>query len=221
MKPLTHAVCVGEERAVSHRARRALGAGPAFLGICALLFVASVAATLAMHASMSTMGALPMPGGWSMSSIWTPVCGQTRLRVAASFIRMWTVMMAAMMLPSLAPMLSRYREAVGVGMRAQRLGVLTLLVGIGYFAVWSALGVAVFAPGAALAMAALQSRTLARAMPIAAGFVMLLAGAFQRSAWKARHLACCPRRPCLHLTLGPHGDTVCVSPSTAAVAVPG
>jgi len=38
--------------------------------------------------------------------------GQTWPGAAASFLGMWVVMMVAMMLPSLVPMLSRYREAV-------------------------------------------------------------------------------------------------------------
>ena len=36
---------------------------------------------------------------------------------------------------------------------------------------------------------------LARAVPIAAGAVVLIAGALQFSAWKARHLACCREAP--------------------------
>jgi predicted metal-binding membrane protein len=40
-------------------------------------------------------------------------------RAAASFLGMWVVMMVAMMLPSLVPMLWRYRQAVGrAGRRA-------------------------------------------------------------------------------------------------------
>ena len=62
---------------------------------------------------MSAMGAMPMPGGWTMSMAWTRMPGQTWSGAAASFLGMWVVMMVAMMLPSLAPMLWRYRQAVG------------------------------------------------------------------------------------------------------------
>ncbi len=55
---------------------------------------------------------LPMPGGWSMSMMWMPMCGQTWPRVAASFVGMRIAMMTAMMLPSVAPVLWRYREAL-------------------------------------------------------------------------------------------------------------
>jgi hypothetical protein len=38
-----------------------------FFGISALLFVASAALTTAWCESMSAMGEMPMPGGWTMS----------------------------------------------------------------------------------------------------------------------------------------------------------
>ena len=56
--------------------------------------------------------------------------GQSWTAAAASFLGMWVVMMAAMMLPSLVPMLSRYRRSVGVarGVRPGRLARLTAVV---------------------------------------------------------------------------------------------
>jgi predicted metal-binding membrane protein len=110
--------------------------------------------------------------------------GQTWPGAAASFLGMWLVMMVAMMLPSLVPMLGRYRQAVGSAGET-RLGRLTALVGVGYFLVWTAFGLAAFP----------LSVALARAVPIAVGVVVLIAGALQFSAWKARHLACCREAP--------------------------
>jgi predicted metal-binding membrane protein len=95
-----------------------------------------------------------------------------------------------MMLPSLVPMLRRYRNVVSA-IAGTRLGWLTALVGAGYFFVWILWGVAAFALGIALAETEMRQPALARSVPIAAGVVILLAGAFQFSAWKARHLACC------------------------------
>ena len=60
---------------------------------------------------MSAMGEMPMPGGWTMSMAWMRMPGQTWPGAAASFLGMWVVMMVAMMLPSLVPMLWRYRQA--------------------------------------------------------------------------------------------------------------
>src|SRR5260221_3127253 len=89
----------------------------AFLGVSALLFAASTAVTIAWCASMSAMGEMPMPGGWTMSIAWMRMPEQTWPGAAASFLRMWVVMMVAMMLPSLGPMLWRYRLAIACGMR--------------------------------------------------------------------------------------------------------
>src|SRR4029450_6085839 len=111
----------------------------AFLGVSALLFTASAALTISWCASMSAMGDMPMPGGWTMSMTWMRMPGQTWLSVAASFLGMWLVMMVAMMLPSLIPMLQRYRQAVG-GAGGRHLGSMTALVGAGEFFVWRARG---------------------------------------------------------------------------------
>lgn len=166
----------------------------AFLGISALLFAVSVAATIAWCGSMSAMGGMPMPGGWTMSMAWMRMPGQTWLGAASSFLGMWVVMMVAMMLPSLVPMLWRYHRAVGRAGEV-RPGLLTALVGAGYFFVWTVFGVIAFLLGAALATVAMQWPSLARAVPIAVGGVVLLAGALQFTAWKAHHLARCRETP--------------------------
>jgi len=175
------------------------GSRPAFLGVAALLFaallfVASVAATIAWNSSMAGMSGMPMPGGWMLSMPWAPSCGRSWLRSAAAFLGMWIVMTAAMMLPSLVPMLQRYRQAVRRAGQA-RLEQLTALVGAGYFAIWATVGLAVLVLGSALATAALLLPTLARAVPLATGLIVPSAGALQFSAWKARHLACCRAAP--------------------------
>jgi predicted metal-binding membrane protein len=143
---------------------------------------------------MSAMGGMPMPGGWTMSMAWMRMPGETWPGAAASFLGMWVVMMVAMMLPSLVPMLRRYRQAVG-RTDERRLDSLTATVGAAYFFVWTVFGMAVFPLGAALAAIEMQQSALARAVPIAAGVVVLIAGALQFSAWKARHLACCRELP--------------------------
>jgi predicted metal-binding membrane protein len=161
------------------------------IAVCALLFVASAALTTFWCASMSAMGRMPMPGGWTMSMAWMRMPGQTWSRVAASFMGMWTVMMVAMMLPSLVPMLRRYRCAEAPGtLGATRLCLRTALVGLGYFFVWSVSGAAAFPIGVALAAIEMRQPAIARAVPIAVGVVILIAGALQFTTWKAHHLAC-------------------------------
>jgi predicted metal-binding membrane protein len=163
------------------------------LGVSALLFAASTTLTIVWCASMSAMG-MPMPGGWTMSMVWMRMPGQTWLGAATSFLGMWIVMMVAMMLPSLVPMLLRYRQAIA-GTGKARLGWLTALVGVGYFFVWTVFGIAAFPLGVALAAIEMQQPALARAVPIAVGVVVLTAGALQFSAWKGHHLACCREAP--------------------------
>jgi predicted metal-binding membrane protein len=107
---------------------------------------------------------------------------------------MWVVMMVAMMTPSLIPMLQRYRHAIS-RTGETRLGLLTVLVGAGYFLVWAALGMAVFPLGAGLTATAMQEPALARAIPFVAAAVVLLAGAVQFTRWKIHHLACCRQAP--------------------------
>jgi predicted metal-binding membrane protein len=162
----------------------------AFWTVCTLLFAGSVATTMVWCTAMSGMGGMPMPGNWTMSMAWMPMAGQTWPDVAASFLGMWIVMMVAMMLPSLVPILRRYRQAVGSAGRSQ-LDQLTVWIGTGYFFVWTVFGMAVFALGAGFAALAMQQPIVARAVPVATGVVMVIAGALQFTPWKAHQLACC------------------------------
>lgn len=172
----------------------------AFFGASALLFIASAAVTIVWCASMSAMGEMSMPGGWTMSMAWMRMPGQTWPGAAASYLGMWIVMMVAMMLPSLVPMLWRYRQAVGrTGETC--LGLLTVLVGLGYFFVWTVFGIAAFLLGVTLATVLMQMPALARAVPLAVGVVVLIAGALQFTAWKAHNLACCREVPACCATL--------------------
>jgi predicted metal-binding membrane protein len=166
----------------------------ALFTVSALLFAASAALTIVWCASMSATGDMAMPGGWTMSMAWMRMPGQTWPGAAASFLGMWVVMMVAMMLPSLVPMMWRYRQAVARGGET-RLGRLTALVGVGYFFVWTVFGVAAYSLGVALAAIEMQRPALARRVPIAGGVVVLMAGLLQFTAWKARHLACCRESP--------------------------
>jgi len=139
-----------------------------FLAVSAVGFVASAAATI----GMATTG-MPICGGGTM---------MLRPSTAASFLGMWLMMMTAMMLPSLVPMLRRYRQAVGgTGAPIDRL---TGLVAAGYFCAWTGVGLAVFALDA----------VLPPARPYA-GAVVLIAGLLQFTAWKRRALAGCRERP--------------------------
>jgi predicted metal-binding membrane protein len=175
-------------------------------GITALLFVGSAAVTIVWCSSMAAMGGMPMPGGWTMSMAWMRMPGQTWLGASVSFLGMWLLMMIAMMLPSLVPMLRRYRRAI-TGTGVTRGGWLTAVVGAGYFFVWTVLGLAAYVLGVALAVVEMQHAAVARAVPVAVGVVVLIAGTLQFTAWKARQLACCRDTPALDRSLPPDPGT--------------
>jgi predicted metal-binding membrane protein len=163
------------------------------------------------------MGAMTMPDHGTMSMLWMPLPGQTWVTAAASFVGMWVVMMVPMMLPSLTPMLWRYRRVVARTVNTPvgrtpigwtNIGWLTALAGGGYFSVWIAFGMLTFALGAALAAVEMQQPALARVVPLAVGVIVLLIGALQLTAWKARQLACCREAP-------GHGCTLSAGAGTA------
>jgi predicted metal-binding membrane protein len=110
--------------------------------------------------------------------------GQTWPGVAASFLVMWVAMMVPMMLPASLPALWRYSRATA-NLRMGRRALLTATVGVGYFAVWTLLGGVAFPLGV----------VLARLGPVAATFVVLVAGVWQLTLWKARHLETCRQAP--------------------------
>jgi predicted metal-binding membrane protein len=181
----------------------------AFLAVAALLMAAGIAGTIAAADSMADMGAMDMPGGWSLSMTWMRMPGQSWREVAQSFLGMWLVMTVAMMLPAVLPALWRYRQAQG-GRRHPNM--LTLLAAAGYFSVWLLWAAAVLPLGAAVAQLTLHWSALARAVPAAAALLVLGAGAVQLSPWKARQLGCC-RQPQLSIAAGPgaalrHGLTL-------------
>ncbi len=162
------------------------------LAIPALLWIVSAALTIAWSRSMSAMGGMQMPGGWTMSMMWMRMPGQTWPGSAASFVVMWVVMMAAMMAPSLVPSLWRYREALSTAGDEYLCSRIASL-GLGYLLVWTVVGIVVYPAGAALVTVEMQQAALARAVPMMVAAAFLIGGALQFSPWKARVLACCRR----------------------------
>ena len=105
-------------------------------------------------------------------------------------------MMVAMMLPSLGADASALPSSPSGRTEEARLGRLTALVGAGYFLVWTVFGMAVVSAGRRRLRRSRCSRpALARAVPIAAGGVVLIAGCLQLTSWKAHQLACCREVP--------------------------
>jgi predicted metal-binding membrane protein len=157
-----------------------------FAVVAALLFAGSATATVLRLMSMTAMSGTPMPGGWTLSATWLPLCGRTWLQTATSFVSMWATMTPAMMLPALAPMLWRERSTLTI-----HSGWLIILNAGGYFMVWLLAGMAIFPLGAAMASLAIRVPSIARAAPVATGFVVMAAGVLQCTSWKAKRLQSC------------------------------
>ena len=165
-----------------------------FTGTAFAMFASCSTITVLWCRSMSAMGSMHMAGGWTMSMAWMRMPGQSWLGAAGSFTGMWVVMMAAMMLPSLVPMMNRYRDSFKLKRSVEgRVNLLTAVAGTGYLLIWAGWGIAIFPFGAALAELEMNSTALARAAPVASAAAVLVAGAIQLSRWKLRFLEGCRR----------------------------
>ncbi len=103
-------------------------------------------------------------------------------------------MMAAMMLPSIAPVLWRYKRAVGRAGNV-RPAWLTAHVAAGYLLVWTVAGLGVFVATAGIAAICMRLPWTTAAAPFAIAALVVIAGAMQFTRWKDRHLACWRKAP--------------------------
>ena len=142
----------------------------------AALTVASIAAWIGTvaWARAGDMGA--MPGTMGMSAL--------------SFMAMWALMMAAMMLPSVGPFVGVYQRT----MTEHRVARLTTL-GVGYLGVWALVGLVAFVLAERFEQVAVENATAARAVAVGT-FAMV--GLYQLSPLKFRCLSHC-RTPMGHL----------------------
>jgi predicted metal-binding membrane protein len=166
-----------------------------------VVFLVSATASVLWCRSMA--GGMPMPGRWTMSMAWMRMPGQSWPQAAGMFIAMWTLMMVPMMLPCLVPMLLHYRrvlESRGVA----DLTWPTTQAAAGYVIFWAFFGVLAYPFGAVLATTEMRSEVLSRYVPLATGIVIVIAGTFQLTSWKARRLVRCRQDPaCGNATAAP------------------
>lgn len=146
--------------------------------------LASVVLWAVMIAGMSDMdmtGALPTGiGGFTMLAI------------------MWILMMLAMMLPAMAPVMGIY---AGLAAKETRGGALALRISAfasGYFTIWAVVSVAMAGAQVGLSHTSLFSEAGTQATPLAAGLLMIGAGAWQFTGIKDVCLRHC-RQPLAYL----------------------
>jgi predicted metal-binding membrane protein len=154
----------------------AVAARPRRLSIAetSILLIVAAGAWLATIVVAGDMGAVPGTMGLGL----------------VGFLGAWTLMMTAMMLPSVAPLASLYTRT----MRGHRVRRITLLTS-GYLAVWAAVGLVAFALAAGADRLAEHAPGWAQGVAIAS---CLACGVYQMTDVKDRCLQHC-RSPLGHL----------------------
>ena len=128
------------------------------------------------------MGAMSMHAGAAMS-MWTRMPGQTWPGFAVAFLGMWMTMMVPMMIPPFAIALWRNCRAAAVsGIRL--FSASSVWAGLGYFGVWSVIGVAI------LPVVAMVS-TVSVAAPGTRRVIGIAACAVQLAQWTTRLVRAC------------------------------
>lgn len=161
------------------------------LALLALVTIAAWAGVVIDATGMAS-GHDSMGRGMSAGTL-TP--GSASLHVTTTglvaFVAAWVVMMAAMMLPSAAPMILLYRTVARSQAARGNLLVPTWIFVLGYLVVWAAFGALVYLAGALVAVAIDGDPRLAEWTPYGVALVLLVAGAYQFTSLKLRCLRAC------------------------------
>jgi len=156
------------------------------------VLVALLALSAVSWAIVLWQAATRQPAGGGMDGgMADGAAGLTMGMSAPIFLAIWIVMMAAMMLPSAAPMILMF-DAIQAGRSRQgRSTVPTSVFVAGYLVVWAAFGVAAFA--VALLAGALSDAwpDLAMVAPRIGGAVIVAAGVYQLTPLKQACLSKC------------------------------
>ncbi|WP_052763966.1 DUF2182 domain-containing protein [Microvirga massiliensis] len=127
-------------------------------------------------------------GGMAMAAV--PATGWS-LAGAVAFVAMWTVMMAAMMLPAMTPMVLTF--AAAQARRTRTMAIPTWVFIAGYLLVWLAAGLLVYVlvQAGSTIVSSLTSAEREHWAPLALGAVLTGAGLYQFTSLKRTCLAHC------------------------------
>jgi predicted metal-binding membrane protein len=158
----------------------------AVVGLGALAWVAVIA-----DASMASMSGMEMSSN-GMDGMEAASPGAVLpVPSAAAFLVSWGIMMAAMMLPSAAPMVALYGAVHRHADRTGQSGVPTLLFGLVYLIAWLLFGIPVYAAQLMVDRFAASSPMVAGLLPYALAVVLIAAGVYQFSPLKTACLRAC------------------------------
>ncbi len=145
----------------------------------AVVALVSAGLWLALWQGTGGMAQMPTaPGGAMPGMPGTPAPDWSAATIGGT-AAMWLLMMAAMMLPAMAPMLAVYTGLAAREDHGAALALRVALLALGYFLLW-----AVFSVAAALGQLALRESAYftmggTLATPLAAGVLLTIAGAWQ------------------------------------------
>ncbi|MEL6477831.1 MAG: DUF2182 domain-containing protein [Pseudomonadota bacterium] len=142
-------------------------------------------------AGMGAMAGMDMPGMSMDPTDW-------RFSTLAETSSMWLLMMAAMMLPAMAPVMAIYSGVAAKEDRGLRLAARIGLFTSGYFLLWAAVSIALAMVQLGLRGSSLFTMGGTQAVPIAAAGLMVAAGLYQLSPIKDACLRHC-RHPLTYL----------------------
>lgn len=157
-----------------------------------------LAAIVALSWAQLTRMALDMygnmdgPSAWMMQTDWTP-------SYAALTLLMWVVMMAGMMLPSATPAILLYARIARSGADPRQPVLRTNLFALGYLIAWTLFSLAATALQWWLATRGWISPMLEARGPVFGTVLLLVAGAYQLTAFKRACLSRC-RSPAAFIT---------------------
>ncbi len=148
----------------------------------ATLLIGTALAAVTLAAWFAFLAQATSPGSMAVDTM----SSGTDLAGATAFIGAWVVMMAAMMLPSAAPLVLLYRAAGPDGRTAN-----TVPLVAGYLLVWAAFGALIYAAQQALGAAIHTSPALGDARPYAVTGILAIAGVYQFTPLKQACLRQC------------------------------
>jgi predicted metal-binding membrane protein len=147
----------------------------------------------------SAMDGMSMDGMSHMTATGVPAAGWS-LPEAIGFVAVWTVMMAAMMLPAMVPMVLTF--AAAQARRTRTMAVPTWIFVAGYLLVWLAAGLLVYVvlQFGSTVVSGLTGAEREHWVPVALGAVLIGAGLYQFTPLKRTCLAHC-RSPLAFVSL--------------------